>query len=107
VGRLVVAETQASLPLPSGKAEFLIGRPDPARGIFPDIDLSSHGGETGGVSRQHARLTVNGGQVLIEDLHSLNSTFLNKQWLAPEQCFPLNDGDEIRLGGLVLNFQSS
>jgi membrane protease subunit (stomatin/prohibitin family) len=107
IGRLVVGETQASLSLPAGKAGFLIGRPDPARGIFPDIDLSSHGGEIGGVSRQHARLIVNGGQVLIEDLHSLNSTFLNNQRLAPGQRFPLNDGDEIRLGGLVLNFQSS
>ena len=107
IGHLVVAETQTSLPLPQAKAEFLLGRPDPAGGIFPDIDLSLHGGENSGVSRQHARLTVNGGQVLIEDLHSMNSTFLNKQKLPPEQRFPLNDGDEIRLGGLVLYFHSS
>jgi len=107
VGHLVVAETQTNLPLPQGKAEFLLGRPDPAGGIFPDIDLSLHGGENGGVSRQHARLTVNEGQILIEDLHSMNSTFLNKQRLPPEQRFPLNDGDEIRLGGLVLYFHSS
>ena len=107
IGHLVVAETQASLPLPHGKGEFLIGRPDPAGGILPDIDLSLHGGENGGVSRQHARLTVNAAQVLIEDLHSMNSTFLNKQRLPPDQRFPLSDGDEIRLGGLVLYFHSS
>jgi pSer/pThr/pTyr-binding forkhead associated (FHA) protein/membrane protease subunit (stomatin/prohibitin family) len=107
IGHLEVAETKASLPLPSDKTEFLIGRADPAGGIFPDIDLSQHGGETGGVSRQHARLTVNGAQILIEDLQSMNSTFINKQRLPPNQRLPLTDGDEIRLGRLVLIFYSS
>jgi pSer/pThr/pTyr-binding forkhead associated (FHA) protein len=112
-GRLAVHATNASVPLPVGKNEIIIGRIDPARNAFPDIDLTPHQGESGGVSRLHARLIIgvgeanSGGQLFIEDLQSTNGTLVNKQKLQAGQRFPLKNGDEIRFGRIALNYYSS
>jgi len=103
-GRLAVQGTRATLSFPPGKTEILVGREDPVSGVFPDVDLTDHGGDEGGVSRRHARIFVQGIQVFIEDLNSTNYTYVNQQKLAPGQPQPLNDGDEVRLGRLKLNF---
>lgn len=105
-GRLLSTATNASLPLPA-QAEMIIGRRDPERGISPDIDLSGQGNTSSSVSRQHARLLVQGNQVFIEDLNSTNSTYLNRQRLQPGQRYLVNSGDELRLGGVVLVYYSS
>jgi hypothetical protein len=99
--RLVVATSGAEIPLPASD-EILIGREDPVSGIYPDVDLTPHDGEEGGVSRQHARLIVEGGSYFVEDLDSTNFTFVNKQKLAAKTRHPLNDGDEIRCGRVAL-----
>jgi uncharacterized OB-fold protein len=99
--RLVISASGAEIPLPAGD-EVLIGREDPVSGIFPDVDLTPHGGEEGGVSRQHARLIVQGASYFVEDLDSTNYTFVNQQKLAPRTRHPLNDGDEIRCGRVAL-----
>ncbi len=104
-GRLLSTATNASLPLPA-QAEMIIGRRDPERGISPDIDLSGQGNTSSSVSRQHARLLVQGNQVFIEDLNSTNSTYLNRQRLQPGQRYLVNSGDELRLGGVVLVYYS-
>lgn len=104
LGRLVVQDTHAALPLPYGKTEIVIGRKDAVVGIFPDIDLTDHGGEQGGVSRRHACITIQGTQVFIEDLDSTNYTQVNRQKLEPGQPHLLNDGDEIQLGRVKLLF---
>jgi hypothetical protein len=102
--RLQVVDSGAEIPLPAGE-EILIGREDPVSGIYPDIDLTPHGGEEGGVSRRHAKLYVEGSNYFVEDLDSTNYTFINKQKLTPHTRYPVNDGDEIRCGrvALVLN----
>jgi predicted component of type VI protein secretion system len=99
--RLVVVASGAEIPLPTG-GEILIGREDPISGVFPDVDLTPHEGEEGGVSRQHARLIIEGANYYVEDLDSTNYTFLNKQKLAPKTRHPLHDGDEIRCGRVAL-----
>jgi pSer/pThr/pTyr-binding forkhead associated (FHA) protein len=98
---LVVAASGAEIPLPVGE-ELLIGREDPVSGIFPDVDLTPHGGDEGGVSRQHARLIIESGSYFVEDLDSTNFTFVNKQKLTPKTRQPLSDGDEIRCGRVAL-----
>lgn len=103
--RLVVQPDNASFDL-SGKSEVLIGREDPVSNIYPDIDLTPHGGEEGGVSRMHARLLLQGNQYMIEDLNSTNFTFLNRQKLAPKTPTPVADGDEVRLGRVVMQFHT-
>jgi hypothetical protein len=103
-GRLVVQGTNATLPFPPGKTEAIVGREDPVSGVFPEIDLTDHGGDEGGVSRQHARIFVQGYQVFIEDLNSTNYTYVNQQRLVPGQPQPLNSGDQVRFGRVKLNY---
>jgi hypothetical protein len=91
----------------AGKPESLIGREDAVSNIFPDIDLTPHNGEEGGVGRRHAIIRYSSGQYLLEDLNSINFTFLNKQKIAPKTPTPLKDGDEIRLGRVVLRFKTA
>jgi len=102
--RFVVQGTNATLPFPPGGTEFIVGRADPVSGVFPQIDLTDHGGDEGGVSRQHARISVQGAQVFIEDLNSTNFTYVNQQRLTPGHPQPLEEGDEIRLGRVRLTF---
>lgn len=103
-GRLVVQATGAAIPL-YGKTQVLIGRGDPGSGTFPQVDLTDHGGKEGGVSRRHARITVQGGRVLIEDLNSTNGTRVNSKKLRPHQPHPIEYGDEITLGWVELIFE--
>ena len=56
-----------------------------------------------GVSRHHACIHVDGQSAVLEDLGSKNGTFLRGTRLA--QSEPLADGDQIRLGSIVLTFR--
>jgi len=96
-----VIETDREVVLPPA-GELLLGRRDPMRGIFPDLDLTADGGIEKGVSRQHARILQKEGKVFIEDVGSANGTFLNNQRLMPYLPYPLRDGDRIRIGKLEL-----
>jgi pSer/pThr/pTyr-binding forkhead associated (FHA) protein len=104
--KLVVEADNAVFDL-SGKSEVTIGREDAVSNIYPDVDLTSHGGEEGGVSRMHAKIYNQGAQYMIEDQNSTNFTFVNKQKLAPKTPAPIKDGDEIRLGRVALLFKTS
>lgn len=104
--KLVVVADSFTFEVPN-KPEVLIGREDPLSDIYPDLDLTEHGGEEGGVSRMHAKLLNNGGQWSLEDENSTNSTFLNRQKLNAKTPTPVKDGDEIRLGKVALRFQSA
>jgi len=104
-GKLIVRETGEDIFLPLDKGEVLLGRADPVRNVYPDLDLTPYSGEKMGVSRVHAKIFTGGLKLYIEDLNSTNYTFLNRQKLTPGQRFEIVSGDEIRLGLLVLDFQ--
>jgi hypothetical protein len=104
--RLIVDADNATFDL-TGKTEVIIGREDPVSNIYPDVDLTPHRGEEDGVSRMHAKLLINAGQYLVEDQNSTNFTFVNKQKLQPKVPTPIKDGDELRLGRVVLHFYVS
>jgi len=55
------------------------------------------------VSRQHARLTVVAGKVFVENLSHTNKTFLNNAVIPDDTPTALADGDEIGLGGRVID----
>ncbi len=55
------------------------------------------------VSRQHAKLTVVAEKVFIENLSQTNKTFLNNEEVPGETPTPVHNGDEIGLGGKVIN----
>jgi hypothetical protein len=98
---LLTIEEGGCIELPLSK-EVVLGRLDPSRAIFPDVDLTSDEGIDKGVSRRHARISRREDQVFIEDLNSLNGTFLNATRLVPEVPYPIKDGDQIQLGKLVV-----
>lgn len=106
-GRFVLQSSNVSLPLPGHKPTAFIGREDPVSNNFPEIDLDPHGGLDKGVGRQHARLFIQGGQLMIEDLNSVNGTLVNKQKLLPKQPRPLNNGDEVYFGQFIVHYYSS
>ena len=79
----------------------------PCSNIFPDVDLTPHGGEEGGVSRLHARIFNENGQYMLEDENSTNFTYLNRQRLAGKTPTQLHDNDEIKLGRVLLRFKTA
>jgi hypothetical protein len=99
--KLSIPDSGRDVELPITK-EVSIGRLDPASASFPDIDLTSDGGLEKGVSRRHAKITRRGSEVFIEDLGSINGTFLNRKKLTPYLPQALKSGDELQLGRLIL-----
>jgi DNA-binding winged helix-turn-helix (wHTH) protein len=55
------------------------------------------------VSRHHARLHISGADATIEDVGSKNGTYLRDERVAAPS--PLTDGDEIRLGSVLVKFR--
>jgi pSer/pThr/pTyr-binding forkhead associated (FHA) protein len=94
-------EEGGRIELPLTK-EVVIGRLDASHAVFPDVDLTNEQGTEKGVSRRHARISRRDDQVFIEDLNSLNGTFLNATRLVPELPYPLKGGDQVQLGKLIL-----
>lgn len=103
--RLIVEGDNQEFDL-SGKETIVIGREDAVSNIFPDVDLTPHGGEEGGVSRLHARIFFENGQYMLEDENSTNFTFLNRQRLAAKSPTPLHDNDEVRFGRVMMRFKT-
>ncbi len=84
--------------------ETRIGRIDPNRGIRPEVDLSRYD-PAARVSRQHARIVMQGAHYFIEDLGSANGTYLNGSTrLAQGKPQMLSSGDELKLGETTLKF---
>jgi len=99
--KLTIPDSGRDVEMPLTK-EVNIGRLDPASASFPDVDLTSDGGLERGVSRRHAKITRRGSEVFIEDLGSINGTFLNRKKLTPYLPQALKNGDELQLGKLIL-----
>lgn len=64
--------------------------------------LAEHLREKLYVSRRHAALSVKGGKIFIENLSRTNGTYLNGDKLPDEGKTELRSGDEIGLGGKVI-----
>lgn len=82
--------------------DLVIGRSDPSNVVSPAVDLHPFGGLDKGVSRRHAVITRRDGALNLIDQGAPNGTFLNGQKLVPHQPRILRDGDDIRLGHLVV-----
>jgi hypothetical protein len=77
---------------PLSVGSTVIGRGDQANLRLPDV----------GISRRHARLDFDGGQVIITDLGSTNGTSVNGQRIS---AVALNPGDMIQIGTTTLTFR--
>jgi hypothetical protein len=82
---------------------LVLGRRDPFTGELPDIDLERFNALDQGVSRKHATIVRRGTSLQIVDSGTPNGSFLNGQKLIPDQPRILRDGDQVRLGKLVLH----
>jgi FHA domain-containing protein/zinc ribbon protein len=82
--------------------EIIIGRKEPGGEDSPGVDLSEVNALEKGVSRRHAMVVRRDGALHIVDNNSANGTYLNGQRLVAQQPRILRDGDDIRLGHLVI-----
>jgi pSer/pThr/pTyr-binding forkhead associated (FHA) protein len=71
-------------------------------GREPSLPL--HLDEDTQVSRRHARISAQGGQVVVEDLGSTNGTYVNDQPISSPRA--LSPGDKVRIGLTVLELRT-
>jgi diguanylate cyclase (GGDEF)-like protein len=76
-----------------GAAPFTIGRSS-TNDLFIDQESTS---------RQHARISFDRGEYVVQDLGSTNGTFVNDE---PVRARGLKDGDQIRIGRSILKFMT-
>lgn len=86
----------------TGKDSITFGRRDVQNGIIPTVDLSTNYGALLGVSRMHAEILFRDDGCFIEDLNSSNGTWVNERKIDPHDPFPLRNGDQVRLGQLLM-----
>lgn len=104
--RCYVIGSREALDLPDD-AVIVLGRGSRTTEEETRIDLARFGAPAAGVSRRHARLLRRPEGLYLEDLNSLNGTYVNNLRLAPHQPVPLPWGAAVRLGGLELRFELS
>jgi len=102
--RLNIGDKKREVEVPLNKAIHM-GRLDPASDVFPEVDLTEDNGLEKGVSRRHARILKREGTVVVEDLGSINGTFINGKRLAPYLPETLKDGDSLQLGRLLIEIK--
>jgi pSer/pThr/pTyr-binding forkhead associated (FHA) protein len=87
-------------PLEDGKN--LIGRWDPETGSFPEVDLEQDDPEAK-ISRKHAMIIIENGHITVEDIGSLNGTYVNRgNRLIPGSPQEVTSGDELIIGKTFL-----
>jgi pSer/pThr/pTyr-binding forkhead associated (FHA) protein len=84
----------------------LIGRWAPTCRSFPEIDLESSDPEVK-VSRKHAMITLDADGLHIQDLGSLNGTYVNQNLLHPEESYEIGVGDLITIGPILFRVEES
>ena len=101
--RILVPDRGTTIDLPDpDEAGLIIGRSH-SKGQA-DIDLGPYSGLEKGVSRRHARLIQRDREWWIEDLDSLNHTYVQDKELKPGLPERLNNGSIIRCAQITLVF---
>jgi FHA domain-containing protein len=87
---------------PLEEGNNFVGRWDPETGAFPEVDLEQDDPEAK-ISRKHALIRIENAKITVEDIGSLNGTFVNRQpRLQPGTPVELKPGDEIIIGKTFL-----
>lgn len=98
----VLRHAEGALVLPDGKRDCLVGRPDPATGAIPEINLGPLD-LARSLSRRHARLLVDAkGVSLREEPGVANGTWVNGERVAAGATIALKPGDKLRFGAIEL-----
>ncbi|MBP7866583.1 MAG: protein kinase [Acidobacteria bacterium] len=83
----------------------LIGRKDPEKKCFPEVDLSSYD-QGKHVSRLHARILKLNNEYYVEDLKSKNKVVINGKYIIQAGVtHKLNNGDSLKIGRLIFTFR--
>jgi predicted component of type VI protein secretion system len=103
--RVRKADHEITLRPQDSEHEMIIGRRDAAGVVVPDVDLTDYEAEDLGVSRMHMSVQYNSDQevLLVTDLGSANGLYVNGQRMVTKEQRVLRDGDQLRLGELVIN----
>lgn len=102
----VFEHPEGRLPLVGGKAELLVGRPDPATGAIPEINLGPLD-TARTLSRKHARVLVRNGTLAVREEPGVgNGTWVNGDRLQPGQEVTIKVGDVVRFGAIELRLAS-
>ncbi|MCE7949490.1 MAG: FHA domain-containing protein [Xanthomonadales bacterium PRO7] len=97
---LRVTAANQVVALDATRTQFLIGRPDPATGTTPEVDLGPFDVQRT-LSRRHAMLLRDGVQYSIrEDAATTNGTYLNGERLQTGIAMPVKAGDKLRFGSI-------
>ncbi|MCZ7573412.1 MAG: FHA domain-containing protein [Ardenticatenaceae bacterium] len=84
---------------------LIFGRADHTVDLRPDVDLNPYGALSAGVSRRHAQLLQRDNTLYLEDLQSLNGTYVNGVRLHPHQPMRLQPDAIVRFGQFQLRFE--
>ncbi len=103
--RLVEIDSGIVFPLADRK-ETTVGRIDPVTGIHPEVDLTPVDGKRS-ISRRHARIRrdEDGSYAVIEDVGTMNGTFVNGVRLVAGRAFPGVAGDSVVFGTIKCRFE--
>ena len=95
-----------TIALDPARSEFLVGRPDPATGSQPEIDLGPYD-QNRNLSRRHARILYRDSVYCVrEDSGTTNGTFVNGERLQTGVEVALKPGDKLRFGSIEVEFVS-
>jgi hypothetical protein len=103
--RLVEVTSGLVFPL-AEEGETSVGRIDPVTGIHPDVDLTPVDGKRS-ISRRHARIRrePGGGFSVIEDVGTMNGTFVQGVRLTAGEPQPVEAGDTVIFGTIQCRFE--
>ena len=102
--RIVELGSGMIFPL-ADRRETTVGRIDPVTGIHPDIDLTPVDAKRS-ISRRHARIRREdgGGYSVVEDVGTMNGTFVNGVRLSAGRGVPVRPGDTAVFGTTQCRF---
>lgn len=100
-GAFVLDHAEGRIVLPVLAGECLVGRPDPATGAIPEVNLGPLD-LARSLSRRHARLLLDGagGIALREEAGVSNGTWVNGERLVAGHTVTLKRGDTLRFGAI-------
>jgi CRP-like cAMP-binding protein len=99
-----LVSTMSGKTFPIMKNEAYIGRVDRVTGAIPEIDLSDEDPKRF-ISRRHAKIVKNeSGFALVEEIGTVNGTFINNQRLATGTPVGLKNGDTLTFANVTLTF---
>lgn len=102
---LVIRYSQRRISVPIN-GELILGRFDPNVTDPLDIDLTFEDQNKLTISRRHARIVGVGGRHTLEDLGSSNGSSINGVLMEPGRVYPLQPGDRVMLGGVLLEYET-